>query len=105
MLTSSTLRGAVSRAAQEMGAEAQRAAENIAKTGEEFAENLSARNEAFTRHTHDILEKIIAGDCVEVTPEYHKKSRNLFNQFYRWFSYQFIRVALFLFTFYFKKER
>lgn len=67
--------------------------------------NLDIRNETFTRHTRDILEKIIAEDCVEVTPEYHNKSRNLFKQFYRWFSYQFIRVVLFLFTFYFKKEK
>lgn len=67
--------------------------------------NLDIRNEAFTKHTREQLEKIIADDCVEVTPENHQKARNIFKQFYRWFSYQFIRVVLFLFTFYFKKEK
>ncbi|NCI45227.1 phospholipase D-like domain-containing protein [Sediminibacterium soli] len=66
--------------------------------------NLDIRNDDFTRNTREILETIIREDCVEVTAEYHKKTGNLFKQLYRWFSYQFIRVVLFLFTFYFRKE-
>ncbi len=65
--------------------------------------NLDIRNEAFTKHTRETLEKIIAEDCVLVTDEHHKRSRNIFKQLFRWFAYQFIRVVLFLFTFYFRR--
>jgi cardiolipin synthase len=65
--------------------------------------NLDIRNEGFTKQTRKILEKIINEDCILVTPEHHKKTRNIFRQFFRWFSYQFLRVLLFVFTFYFRR--
>ena len=64
--------------------------------------NLDVRNAAFAKEVRKTLEEIIINDCVHVTPEHHIKTKNIFKQFVRWFSYQFIRAAFYVFTFYFK---
>jgi cardiolipin synthase len=51
------------------------------------------------------LEHIIQHECVEITKEKHIKARNIFIQFIRWFSYQFIRVVFYMLTFYFKRRK
>lgn len=66
--------------------------------------NLDIRNNGFASHTRKILEEIIEEDCVLVTTEHHSRSRNMFVQFYRWFAYQFLKLILFLFTFYFRRN-
>jgi len=50
------------------------------------------------------LLNIIKNDCIEITKEQHSRSKNIFRQFVRWFSYYFIRAAFYLFTFYYKQK-
>lgn len=66
--------------------------------------NLDIRNRDFAASVHRKLEKIIANNCVRITPEQLKKTNNPMKQFWRWFSYQFIRVVFYLFTFYFRQN-
>lgn len=66
--------------------------------------NLDVRDAVFTRQTRIMLDDIIANDCIEITHERHLKTKNIFKQFARWLSYQFIRLVFYLFTFYFKQH-
>jgi cardiolipin synthase len=64
--------------------------------------NMNVRNEPIARDAEQVLLGIAEKDCIRVTQEYYVQTRNIFKQFARWFSYQFIRFAFYLFTFYFK---
>jgi cardiolipin synthase A/B len=66
--------------------------------------NLDVRNPAFTKATHQVLETIIAEDCIRITYENHIRTKNIFKQFGRWVSYQSIRLLFYLFTFYYKRH-
>jgi cardiolipin synthase len=66
--------------------------------------NLDVRNTAFATNTGETLEKIIINDCMRITQENLLRTRNVFKQFVRWLSYQFIRLVFYLFTFYFKQR-
>lgn len=65
--------------------------------------NLDVDNAAFAARTRQLLDGIIANDCVPVIKEQYEKSKNVFTQLIRWSSYQFIRAIFHLFTFYFKR--
>ncbi len=65
--------------------------------------NLDINNESFAATTADALATIIENDCLQITESMVKKRKNPINQFGRWLSYQFIRVMIYLFTFYFKQ--
>lgn len=67
--------------------------------------NLDVRNTAFATNAGETLQQIITNDCVRITHENLLKTTNVFKQFVRWLSYQFIRVVVYLFTFYFKQRR
>jgi cardiolipin synthase len=67
--------------------------------------NLDLRDHAFTRNVEDKLDQIIREGCVPITREKHVRSKNIFRQFIRWFSYEFIRVGLYMLTFYYKQKR
>ncbi len=64
--------------------------------------NLDVRNATFAKQTRLLLENIIVNDCLQITPSWQIKSNHVINRFLRWLSYQFIRVSLYLFTFYFR---
>jgi cardiolipin synthase len=64
--------------------------------------NLDVKNAFFSIQVEDILEKIITEDCIAINEK--DDSRNIFIQFQRWLSYQFIRMIFYLFTFYFKQR-
>lgn len=66
--------------------------------------NLDVYSSLFAKEVRHELEKIINEDCVPITIERHRQTRNIFNQFLRWLSYQFIRITFYLFTFYFKQR-
>ena len=66
--------------------------------------NMNVRNAGFAKEVDTILQQIIDRDCLRITKENHSQARNIFNQFARWVSYEFIRVAVYLFTFYFKRK-
>ena len=64
--------------------------------------NIDVLDPVFAAGVHTTLEEIIIKDCKRITTEHQVKTRNIFKQFIRWFSYQFIRLVFYLFTFYFK---
>lgn len=65
--------------------------------------NLDVHNPVFAKEIREKLEHIIKEDCIRITTEYHTRTKNVFTQFIRWGSYQFIRAVFKLFTFYFKR--
>jgi cardiolipin synthase A/B len=66
--------------------------------------NLDVHNTVFTTQLEDLIKDIIRNDCIAITHQKHIITKNVFNQFVRWFSYHFIRVVFYMFTFYFKKR-
>lgn len=66
--------------------------------------NLDIRNDIFAKHVNETTEEIIKNNCINVTTVYHKKTKNIFKQFSRYLSYQFIRLTFKLFTFYFRRK-
>jgi cardiolipin synthase A/B len=67
--------------------------------------NLVVSNQEIAQQTNQTLRQIIEKDCIKVTWEYHRKTKNALRQFIRWFSYGFIRTVFYLFTFYFTQRR
>jgi hypothetical protein len=66
--------------------------------------NLDVKNVKFATATESLLEDIIQHQCIAITKETHRFSKNIFKQFMQWCSYQFIRVAFYLITFYYKQK-
>ena len=66
--------------------------------------NLDVHNNKFGENVDDVLEKIIASDCVKVTKEIVLKHKSMFHQFRLWLSYFSVRVLILLFTFYLRKN-
>ncbi len=67
--------------------------------------NLDILDSKLAASTEQELEHIVQNESVEITKEKHIKARNIFIQFTRWFSYQFIRVVFYMLTFYFKRRK
>ncbi len=66
--------------------------------------NLEVIDPHLTTELQEIIEHIIQRDSIRITSEQHVKSKNVFIQFSRWVAYEFIRMILYLFTFYFKQR-
>ncbi len=66
--------------------------------------NIDVQNAGLASETERTLESIIHKDCIAITKEKHALSKNIFKQFVRWCSYQFIRIVFYLLTFYFKRR-
>jgi cardiolipin synthase A/B len=66
--------------------------------------NLDVHDPHFVHTVKKQFGEIIEKDCVHITPENHLKAKNIFIQFGRWCAYQFIKIAVTLFTFYFKRQ-
>jgi cardiolipin synthase len=66
--------------------------------------NLDIKNKNKTIELLQFVNEIINVDCIKITKEYHRNSKNIIKQFSRWLSYQFIRIVFKLFTFYFKRK-
>jgi cardiolipin synthase len=64
--------------------------------------NLDVRHPGFVKNVRERVDDIIRNDCMRILPEQLKRSRNIFIRLCRWLSYQFIRLTIHLFTFYFK---
>lgn len=67
--------------------------------------NLDVRNNTIAAELEQTLATIISNDCIAITEETLSLSKNAFQQFVGWLSYQFIRVVFYMLTFYFKRER
>ncbi len=59
--------------------------------------NVDIMNETFASHLHNILEKIIKEDCIQITPDRLMKRYNWKKQFRAWLSYRIVR-GLFWFS-------
>lgn len=66
--------------------------------------NLDVYNAPLALQTEHKIETILENDCLPITREQHLRNKNIFIQFLRWSSYQFIRLTFYLFTFYFKHK-
>ena len=66
--------------------------------------NLDVRSADLATALEQTMETIIQNECVAITKEEHIQSKNIFLQFIRWCSYQFIRIAFYLLTFYYKQR-
>lgn len=66
--------------------------------------NLDVHDSRFVHKVKKQFGEIIEKDCVHITPEKHLQAKNIFIQFGRWCAYQFIKIAVTLFTFYFKRQ-
>lgn len=66
--------------------------------------NLDVHDPHFVHTVKKQFAEIIEKDCVHITPKNHLKTKNMFIQFGRWCAYQFIKIAVTLFTFYFKRQ-
>lgn len=67
--------------------------------------NLDINDEVFAQKTEKELQQIMEEECEAITREGHRKNRNIFRQFKWWMSYNTIRMMLYLFTFYYKKQK
>ncbi|MFA6059116.1 MAG: phosphatidylserine/phosphatidylglycerophosphate/cardiolipin synthase family protein [Taibaiella sp.] len=67
--------------------------------------NLNVRNQPFVSSIEQQLNKIMTEDCIRITVENFDKKQTFLQRIIQRFSYNLIRVLLFLFTFYFKKEK
>jgi cardiolipin synthase len=67
--------------------------------------NLEIRDAGFSQMLTEEIHAIMKKDCIQITNETNKKTKNLIIQFSRWCAYQFIRVVLYMMTFYFKQKR
>ncbi len=66
--------------------------------------NTDIKNHSFAKNTKKILDKIINEECLKITSHQHLSTKNIFKQFWRWLSYQSIRMIFILCTFYFKQR-
>ncbi len=66
--------------------------------------NLDVRHPGFAAEVEQRLKTILQNDCIHITKEKHTRTKNIFKQFIRWFSYEFIRVGLYMLTFYYKQR-
>lgn len=67
--------------------------------------NLDIRNPAFIRQVETALQDIIDNDCVLISKESLAGNRMLLLRLWQWTSYNLIRLAFTLFTFYYKKQK
>ncbi len=66
--------------------------------------NLDVYDPLFAKKVNMILEQIIRENCIEITEEKLAKTTTLFKRLKRWSSYQVIKFAFYLFTFYFREK-
>jgi cardiolipin synthase A/B len=67
--------------------------------------NVDVHNANFAKGLEQTLGNIITAACIPITKEKHLQSKNMFKQFIRWCSYEFIRMVFYMLTFYFKRGR
>lgn len=64
--------------------------------------NVDIRSQAFVQQTEEELQRIIREECVQILPG---RRHNPVMQLWEWATYQSLRLLLFLFTFYFRREK
>lgn len=66
--------------------------------------NLDIRDKSLAEELEQRVDRIIREDCKLISKEEHVRSRNIFTQFIRWFSYRLIRFIFHSLTFYYKQS-
>ncbi len=66
--------------------------------------NLDVKSAPFAKQVEQMLDTIIANECVPVTMESHTRTKSIFKQFFRWVSYELFRLGFTAFTFYFRQK-
>jgi cardiolipin synthase len=66
--------------------------------------NVDIKNTIFAKQVKETINEIIEKDCISITEKEHKKSKNIFKQFARWLSYQFIYGVYTILTIAFKRK-
>ena len=66
--------------------------------------NLDVRNKVFAYKVQQQLEEIIEQDCISITPENYKLTSGFFVRLRQKLAYYFIKIAINLFRFHFKRE-
>jgi cardiolipin synthase A/B len=66
--------------------------------------NLDVRNPDFVKTVENSLDFTIKNECIKITENELRHSKNIFKQFLLWCSYQIFQITFFLFTFYFKQS-
>lgn len=67
--------------------------------------NLEVHDPVLAGNAEQQLETILQDNCIRITHDGIIRSRNIFKQFIRWCSYQFIRVVFYMLTFYYKQKQ
>jgi cardiolipin synthase len=66
--------------------------------------NLDVKDPHFAKYVTKYLEEIIEKDCICITNEVYKKDTGIMKRVIQRFAYDFFRLVLFLFTFYFRQR-
>jgi len=66
--------------------------------------NLDVHIPELAAQTKQEIDRIMENDCVLITMKDHVFLKNMFKQFTRWFSFQFIRLVFYMLTFYYKQK-
>lgn len=66
--------------------------------------NLDVKKNEFALQTEKMLDALCEKDCIKITSDYHRQTKNIIYQFLRWASYEIYRAVLYFFTFYFKNK-
>lgn len=67
--------------------------------------NLDVRNKPFVSQVSAYLREIIEKDCLPISPDKYQQTNNIFRKVWQLLSFEIIKIILYLFTFYFRKER
>ena len=67
--------------------------------------NLDVQSNEFTKEVREKIDAIIQDSCIRIIPKDFIKTNSIYKKVGRWLSYHFIRFVLYLFTFYFTKQR
>jgi cardiolipin synthase A/B len=66
--------------------------------------NLDVQHKPLAAATRQLFYSITEKDCTIITMEKHLQTKNVFIQFIRWASYEFIRAVFYMLTFYYKQR-
>ncbi len=66
--------------------------------------NVDVHHAGLAMQVEQEMESIIQDDCVPITLEWHLRTKNIFKQFIRWFSYEIIRFIFYIVTYNFRQR-
>jgi cardiolipin synthase len=67
--------------------------------------NMDVKDGAFIAKTEQMMQKIMEEDCVLISRENLAITSNVFKRFVQWLSYNLIRLAFTVSTFYYRQQR